>query len=301
LEGHLKYKGKSVFVTGASGFLGQSLVECLLEQDAKVSVLLRPGSEEIVSFKDDVRHFIGDLSDKEVLQKALRQGKPDYVFHLAAFGVDQPFGDFEAYIRTNILGTANLLEVASKLPLEKFIYVGTCGDEIDSPYGWSKLCARQLAMLFSKNENLPLVVARPFQVYGHRQSQKHIISHILKNAMSGSPIRMTLGEQKRDFIFVSDLIDGLLLCGSVEDCTNEVVDLGTGVGTSIRDIATKIVSLTDSNSKLEFGAIPYRKGENMNLTADLKNAKRLLNWNSNIDLNAGLKKIIAFKKKEFIA
>tara|TARA_B100000401_G_C52655461_1_gene647592 strand:- start:448 stop:909 length:462 start_codon:yes stop_codon:yes gene_type:complete len=147
-----------------------------------------------------------------------------------------------------------------------------------------------------KTEGLPVVTLRLFLVYGERQKTDRFLPFVIKSCLKNEKFPTSWGEQIRDFCYVSDIIDGIVIALREEKCNGKVINLASGVPISIREVVDKIVKNV-GNGKPQFGEIKYRPQENMKLYADIEKAKKLLNWEPKVKLETGLIKTIKYYRK----
>jgi nucleoside-diphosphate-sugar epimerase len=138
----------------------------------------------------------------------------------------------------------------------------------------------------------PVVVARPFNAYGPGQDQRALIPSAIRAALIGEDFPITPGEQRRDFIFVTDVIDGLLEVATAHGIEGKSLDLGTGHATSVRDVVERVFSLCGGGGKPQVGALAYRPGVIWELVADADRTEQLTGWRAKIGLEEGLKATI---------
>jgi len=250
-----------VLVTGADGFIGSHLVERLVRQVARVRALAAYNSFNSWGWLDDstclddIDVVSGDIRDASFCRH-LVEGV-DVVFHLAAL-IAIPFS-YRApgsYVETNIGGTLNLCEAARAAGVQRFIHTSTSEvygtaqyvpiDErhplnAQSPYSATKIGADAIALSFFRSFNLPVVVARPFNTYGPRQSARAVIPTIISQLASGVE-RIQIGDltPTRDFTFVEDTCDGFVALADMEGGAGEVYNIGSGHEIAIGDLVSLI-------------------------------------------------------------
>ena len=259
---------KKILVTGADGFIGSHLVESLIEQGNHVVALAQYNSfgswgwlEEIEENKN-LEIVAGDIRDPFFCRTIVK--KVDIVYHLAALiGIPYSYTAPETYVATNISGTLNICQACLDLGIEKIIHTSTSEvygsanyvpiDEKhpiqpQSPYSASKIGADAMAMSFYNSFELPLVIARPFNTYGPRQSARAIIPTIISQIKSGKKA-IKLGDvtPTRDFNYVKDTCDGFILLGTENNAIGKSVNIGSNSEHSILDTFKLIKELMGSN------------------------------------------------------
>ncbi len=311
---------KKILITGGCGFIGSHLTEYLLNKNYNVVVFDRYNSEnslgnlEQSKYKKDIEFILGDIRDYDSVNRSLKN--IDVCFHLAALiGIPYSYISPLAYIKTNIEGTYNILEASRNNDLHKLILTSTSEiygtaqyepiDELhpqsaQSPYASSKLAADSLAISYYKSFNLPLKIARPFNVFGPRQSLRAviptIISQVLKNK---NEIKLGNLITKRDFTYVQDTCEAFYEIMKIKENDGEVFNIGTNSHYSIEEIAIKIMSI--SNKKLNIKSESLRKrpdkSEVYNLICNNSKLKNISSWNNAVNFDEGLLRTINWFKK----
>jgi dTDP-glucose 4,6-dehydratase len=299
------WSGRRVLVTGANGFIGSRLSRQLVEAGAAVWAGIFPDEipECIHELPSNVTRIPLDMREPESVKVAVSRCRPDIVFHLAAVGVTTPNIDPRLAMWTNTGGAIALLGALSARAVERVVLVGTSyeygarsateGLDPFNFYAASKAAAWAFGRAFWRVHGLPVIFARPFQVYGPRQSPRNLIPAAIQAALAGDDFRMTPGEQARDFIFVEDVVEGLLASATAPGIEGESVDLGTGTTCSIYTAVRAIWAMTDAQGEILTGALPYRPAEVMQLGADADRTARLIGWRAGTPLEEGLRRTIA--------
>jgi len=296
---------RKILVTGGAGFIGSHLVDALLSLGKEVVALDNLSTGENLSSR--VKLMKGDIRDIRQVVEATKD--IDLVFHVAAnangtVSVNNPQFDFE----TNALGTFNLLDAALQAKVKRFVYVSSAsvygipqhfpiGEEHPTkpfiPYGASKLAGEIFCRAFFHTYKLPVVIGRPFCVYGPRENPKLAlveISRYLRWHLNHKPIQIVgdLERKTRDFVYVSDVIQGLLL---IADCASvgEVFNLGSGEEISIRGLIDIISSITGRQPIIN--VISDITEDTYRLVGDISKIKSL-GYTPSISLPDGVKHLV---------
>jgi UDP-glucose 4-epimerase len=306
------WSNRRVLVTGGTGFLGQHLTRRLVELGAKVTVALRRGEDPalIAALPAEADHGDGDVRDESAVQDLVGAVEPETVFHLAAVGVTDPFIAEEMALAVNLYGTLHVLRAATRRGVKRVVAVGTSyeygegsaagGLDPGNVYAASKVATWAFCRMYHRAHGTPVVVARPFNVYGPGQDERALIPSAIRAALNGQDFSTTPGEQRRDFIYIDDVIEGFLALATTGGIDGESLDLGTGQATPVRDVVERIFALTASRSaglttgrgRPQIGALPYRPGVVWELTADAARTAQLTGWRARIGLDEGLQSTI---------
>jgi len=310
------YKNLRVFVTGAGGFIGSHLVEALVRAGAKVRPLVRYTSrgswgnlEQLTpEVRDSLDVVLGDIRDAQFIRNHARDC--DVIFHLAALiGIPYSYEASDSYIDTNLRGTLNILQAARELEVPRTVITSTSEvygtarytpiDEAhplqaQSPYSASKIAADKLAESYHLSFALPVVTVRPFNTYGPRQSSRAVIPTIVSQLLAGTEtLRLGSVDPVRDLLYVEDTVRGFLGAGVAEQAIGQVINLGTGHGISIGDLARAIMSIVGREVPIVEDAERVRPeaSEVRLLVAKFDVAKKVLGWEPRVALAEGLKKV----------
>ena len=311
---------KKILITGAGGFIGSHLTEFCVRQGVHVRAFVRYNSRNHWGWLEGspllkkVEVVTGDIRDYDSVFHAMKGCEG--VFHLAALiGIPYSYVSPQAYIRTNVEGTYNILQSAKELGTKNVIITSTSETygtaqyvPIDekhpavgqSPYAASKIAADQLAVSYYRSFGLPVRVVRPFNTYGPRQSARAVIPTIIMQLLAGSR-SLKLGNMTptRDFTYVEDTARGFWEIAQAKEFLGQAVNLGTGTEISIRDLALKIAGLLDK--KIRVVQEPQRargaRTEVERLCCDNAKIKTYTRWNADHDLDKGLGKTIDWMRR----
>jgi len=310
----VNWSGKKVLVTGAGGFIGSHLTEHLVRSGARTRALVRYNSSGSCGWLDkspckkEIEIIAGDIRDLDIVQRAVHQ--VETVFHLAALiGIPYSYHAPISYVRTNVEGTANVLQAALDADVSLVVHTSTSEvygtaryvpiDEAhplqaQSPYSASKIGADKLAEAFHLSFHLPVAIIRPFNTYGPRQSARAIIPTIIIQALTNPAVSLGNLEPLRDLTYVEDTVDGFIKMAQSSEAVGQVTNIGSGQEISIKDLAKTILQLMDKNIPVirDEQRIRPEGSEVERLCADTRKAQRILDWRPQNNLKQGLMKTI---------
>tara|TARA_B100000029_G_scaffold510731_1_gene602912 strand:+ start:4321 stop:5271 length:951 start_codon:yes stop_codon:yes gene_type:complete len=298
------------FVTGGMGFLGAHLVSGLLRQGHHVHVFDQGLASTIDNSSPEGCVIVrGDLLDANSIRAAVSAANPDVVFHLAAVvNLDRSLDIADACMRVNVLGTLNLLRALEEHSLESFVLpssVEVYGNGAipfseeqaaapPSPYAVSKLAAEQLALSLYRSKGFPAVVVRIATAYGPGQPNHRLIPSLIGAFSRGERPALSNPDLSRDFLYVEDVVEGLLLAAECQTGFGEVINLGDEQTHTIKQVAETVRNLMMVDLAPRYGAMPARANEARVWASSNEKARKLLGWTPRTILREGLKKTISW-------
>ena len=309
----MNWTDKKVLVTGAGGFIGSHLCERLVAVGAEVRAFVRynsRGDEGALAWllpqvRERIEVVAGDLRDGQAVRRAAHE--VDTIFHLGAL-IAIPYSYLHPYevVETNVMGSLNVLQAARDEEVRRLVQVsssevyGTAQYvpiseshplQAQSPYSASKIGADMLATSFYCSYDLPVVLARPFNTYGPRQSARAVVPTIITQVLTQLEIRLGSMYPTRDLTYVSDIVDGFLRLAMCDEAIGRVVNLGSNLEVSIGDLADRIIAIVGRDVRIAFDPIRIRpsKSEIEQLWCDNRQAKELLRWEPQVSLDDGLR------------
>ncbi|MBU1122251.1 MAG: NAD-dependent 4,6-dehydratase LegB [Candidatus Omnitrophota bacterium] len=313
----MEIKNKKVLVTGADGFIGSHLIEQLLREECEVRAFTYYNSFNLWGWLDSfskeklgqIEIFAGDIRDSNRVRQAV--SGVDIIFHLAAIvGIPYSYYSPESYIDTNIKGTLNILQSAMASKVEKVMVTSTSEvygtaryvpiDEKhprqgQSPYSATKIGADNMAESFYRSFDLPVVIARPFNTYGPRQSARAVIPTIITQLLSGSEkIRLGSLFPTRDLVFVKDVAEGFVRIAESDKVIGEEINIATQMEISIKDLAQKLIDIINPRAKIDIDdqRIRPRNSEVERLLGSNSKIIKLTNWRPKYSLEEGLRETV---------
>ncbi len=318
----MELSDKRVLVTGGDGFIGSHLVERVLAEGARVRALVCYNSLNTWGWLDtfpaatlsQIEVVSGDIRDAGNLDDAVRGC--DVVFHLAAL-IAIPFSYHapEAYVDTNIRGTLNVLQAVRRHQVARLLVTSTSEvygtaqyvpiDEKhpyqgQSPYSATKIGADRLTEAFHRSFGLPVIIARPFNTFGPRQSARAVIPTIITQLLSGAPsLRLGNLEPTRDFVFVKDTVEGMIALARCDAAVGEEVNIATGVEISVRRLAEELIRQINPAARLEQEASRKRPKDSEvdRLLGSNQRLHALTGWQPRSNFADGLAETIAWLRQ----
>lgn len=300
-ENHSVLKAKKILITGATGFLGSHLLPALIEKGYNIVILKRSFSNiwRIQNVLSQIKSY--DI-DKVSIKKIFDENKIGGIIHLATDYGRKNDNNIIQMIRANIELPAHLLDLGIKNKIIFFINTHTFWNSKYSLYSAMKNSFIEIAKYFSANFNVKFINMKIEHMYGEKDEYSKFIPFVIKNILEDKKIKVTKGEQKRDFIYVNDVADAYLkVLNNLGNLNNNFIEfeIGTGESISLRDLLSKIEEVINkkANKNIKWGAIPYKKNEIFDSKANIEKAKNILGWYPNYDISNGLKRTINWYKK----
>ena len=313
----------NLLITGGAGFIGSTLADKLLKIESN-NVIVIDNFNDYYSPKlkeKNIKHnldnkkyklYRGDICDKSLLSRIFNESKIDIVVHIAASAgvrpsIDKPLD----YIKNNIEGTVNILEVMKKNNVKKIVFAssssiyGNCKEEVFSedlkvsepisPYAASKSACEQFLYTYSKLYNIQVIALRFFTVFGPRQRPDLAIRKFIDLIKENKPIPVYGdGTTIRDYTYVDDIVDGIIGAIKYNDTQYEIINLGGGAPVSLNQMIETIEKALNKKAKIE--RLPMQPGDVNKTVASITKAKKLLNYNPKTSFENGIIKFIEWEK-----
>ena len=298
----------TLLVIGGTGFIGHHLIRVAQFKGWQTtSVSLNSPSEE--RFVDGVRYLHFDMTDDNLVKKYLVEDF-NYVVNLGGYINHQLFQEGgRDLIETHFTALQNLLEFLPRHKLKRFVQIGS-SDEYGnasapqresmrenpiSPYSLGKTSATHFLQMLHRTEGFPAVILRLFLTYGPGQDEGRFLPLIIRGCLDNNEFSTSAGEQLRDFCYVEDTVQAILLALITNKAVGEVINVASGEAVSIQTMIDKVCEFT-SSGKPQYGEVPYRNGENMALYANVEKAEKYLQWKPKTKLDQGLQETIDWYK-----
>lgn len=302
---------RRAIVTGAGGFVGACLARRLLEDGHAVELWLRPGGSawRIEALSGDAAIAEVDLTDHDALTAALRRGRPEWVFHLAAHGAYSWQTDLRRIMEVNATATATLAEAAVAAGCEALVHAGSSSeygfkdhppleDELPEPnsaYAVGKAAATAYCRWLAKREGALVRTLRLYSVYGPWEASGRLIPTLVALGLEGRLPPLVAPDVARDFVFVEDVCDAFVR--AAEDRTGDlagIYNVGSGSQTTLRELVDVARSALSIDAEPEWGSMEARSWDTATWVSDPTKIARELGWETRTSLRSGLRATAAW-------
>lgn len=309
-------KKSRILITGANGFIGANLVRrAIKNKDNEVHVITREGSnlwrlENILPNERFFRHQ-ADISDLAQLREIFQETQPDFIYHTAAYGGLPSQKDKLDMIKTNIIGTVNLLEASLETDYTYFINTGSSSEygekkspmkesdllEPNSEYGVTKSAATLYCRNFSQKNRKPIVTLRLFSVYGYFEDRRRLFPEVTLSRLNNMRLVIGKPDSVRDFIFIEDVLDAYEKFTEIgEVFYGEIFNIGSGEQHSVGEVVTEISKICGNEAETTRDKSRERDYDSLNWVADIKKIKEL-GWSQKFSFHEGIEANIRWFKE----
>jgi nucleoside-diphosphate-sugar epimerase len=307
---------EKILVTGGTGFIGQHLLRTLVAANHQPVAVARDQAK-IASLSSDLKNQVrwieSDLLNHAATREVIESEKPTVIFHLAATrGRANDEQAMAACTELNVDATVELFESAQSANVERVIILGSADEygaqagpfkeDFDlkptSAYAISKAEATRAAQAMHAANGFPVVVLRPFTVYGPQQPRVMFVANAVECAVNGLEFEMTAGAQKRDLVYVDDAVRAMIAAAKASDVDGKVINIGSGDAISLREVARLIWQISESDAPLRVGAREAATDEIHDTWADITRARQLLDWEPRVGLKDGLRLMIEWAREQ---
>lgn len=302
---------KRVILTGGTGFVGANLARRLLRDGHEVHLLVRGGHAawRIEAIRADVRLHEADLCDEEALARAVADIRPDWVFHLAAYGAYSWQTDLRRTVQTNVVGTVALVEACLKAGFEAFVHTGSSSEygfkdhapsetealEPNSHYAVAKASATLFCRHTAQGRGVRLPTLRLYSVYGPYEDPARLMPTLIRQGLKGTLPPLVNPETARDFVYAEDVCEAYLLAASRPGQEpGAVYNVGTGVQTTLREVVGVARRAMDIRAEPAWGSMPPRQWDTGVWVADSRKIREALGWRPRHTFEEGFRETVAW-------
>ena len=304
----MKSKKKKILIIGGTGFIGYYLSKRCLKKNWDVTSIStkKPKNNRFIK---EVKYILCDITKKSLLKKRIKENY-DFVVNLGGY-VDHS-NKIKTY-KSHYVGCKNLADFFIKKKLTTFVQMGSSIEngnqkspqavaklsnfaKIKSVYGKAKLKSSIYLLNLFKKKNFPIVIFRLYLVYGPGQDINRFLPIIINGCLNNETFATSHGKQKRDFIFIDDVINAIIKSLVIKNSIGKILNLGTGKPQKLVQIINKIIKMC-KGGEANFGKVLIRTDEILNLYPDINYTKSILNWTPKIDFKNGLIKTVKFYKR----
>jgi UDP-glucose 4-epimerase len=299
-----QFSGVKVLVTGATGFIGSHLCAALRRMGAEVHAVSRG-----LHAGGELRWWQADLTDIGAIRKLLTDICPEILFHLSGHVTAAPALEFAlSTFDSHVISTVRLLTAATEIGCKRVVLTasltepqGSASKIIpSSPYAAAKWTSCAYGRMFHALYKTPVTIVRPFMAYGPMQNAQKIIPYVTLSLLRGETPRLGSGRWQADWIYIDDVIEGILAAACLPGVEGSTIDLGSGIMIPVREVVDQVVTLVGSSIKPSFGALPDRPAEELRV-ADLVYAQDKITWKPTTSLEKGLAQTIAWYRGQLLS
>ncbi len=300
-----QFETQRVLVTGASGFIGKHLCARLIGEGAAVHAVSRRSEP---SASAGLNWWKCDVTDVDQVRSLFAETRPEVIYHLASFVSGSR--DLEAVLPTfhsNLVSTVNLLALATELGCRRIVLAGSMEEPRPdekaavpgSPYAAAKMAGSAYARMFHALYRTPVVIAKIFMVYGPGQGDlRKLVPYVTLSLLRGEAPKLSSGTRPVDWIYVDDVVEGLLASASAPGLEGETVELGSGSMATVREVVEMLVGLNGSRVQPVFGGIEDRPFEQVR-TADIAATYAQMSWRPETGLEEGLRQTVEWYGRRY--
>jgi UDP-glucose 4-epimerase len=304
---------RRVLLTGAGGFIGANLARRLLADGHDLHLLLRPGHQrwrlEAIAEAATVHH--GDIRIAEEVRAAMERIRPDWIFHLAAYGAYPAQRDLEQAAATNVVGTLNLSQAALAVGFEAFVNAGSSSEygfkdrppaedawlDPNSAYAATKAGATILLRHLALEHRVRITTLRLYSIYGPWEEPSRLLPNLVVLGLDGELPPLVSPDIARDFVYVDDCCDAFLLAALSSRQPGSVYNVGSGIQTTIREAVAAARTVLNIAAEPSWGSMEQRSWDTKSWVADSRLIREELGWEPRTTLAEGIESTAAWFRR----
>jgi len=299
-----QFSGVKVLVTGARGFIGSHLCDALRRMGAEVHAVSRG-----LHSGGELRWWQANLTDIGTVRKLLTDIRPEILFHLSGHVTAAPNLEFAlSTFDSHVVSTVRLLTAATEIGCKRVLLTasltepqGSASKVVpSSPYAAAKWTSCAYGRMFHALYQTPVTIVRPFMAYGPMQNAQKIIPYVTLSLLRGETPKLASGQWQADWIYIDDVIEGILAAACLPGVEGSTIDLGSGIMIPVREVVDQVVTLVGTSIKPAFGGLPDRPAEELRV-ADLVYAQDKIGWKPTTSLEKGLAQTIAWYRGQLLS
>ena len=302
-----KIKNKKILIAGGTGFIGSHLVKRCSQLGLKVTSLSLKKRKKNYKLKN-VKYIYSNFANTVSFKKKIKSNF-DYIVNLGGYIDHSTIQKKKKIILKNhFYSTVNLISLNNK-KLKRYIHIGTSDEygfnkspvkeiyktQPKSYYALAKSMSTNLLMALFKENKFPVTILRLFLVYGPKQKKDRLIPYVISNSIKNRSIYLSRGNQLRDFSYVDNIIDAIILCLRNKKSVGQIFNIGSAQPISVKEMVNKIIKTT-GRGKAKFNYLKTKRKQNLKLYPSINKIKKMLGWKPKILLDEGLKRTIDFYK-----
>jgi nucleoside-diphosphate-sugar epimerase len=301
-------------VTGASGFVGANLARRLLRDGHDVHLLLRPEYQpwRVRAIADRVQLHETDITNADAVRRMMQSARPDYVFHLAAFGAYSHQRDLDRMVATNIVGTARLLDAAVEAGVKAFIHSGSSSEyglkktaareddrlEPNSDYAVTKGAATHYCRHVAVSRDFNAITLRLYSIYGRWEAPTRLVPVLLTHALRGEWPPLTPPSTARDFVHVDDAVEAMLAVAAAPSVPRGAIyNVCSGVQTTLADLVETVRDLLAIEAEPRWSTMPPRDWDTDRWVGSPEAIAQAVGWRATTPLREGLSRTLAWMRE----
>jgi nucleoside-diphosphate-sugar epimerase len=304
---------KRVLVTGATGFVGANLARRLLRDGHEVHLLVRHGHQSwrIDEIRPHFRLHEADLGDSDTLSALVGRMRPDWVFHLAAYGAYSSQTELPCMVQTNIVATMNLVEACLKTGFEAFINTGSSSEyglkdhppaetewlEPNSGYAVTKASATMYCRYIARTRHVPLTTLRLYSIFGPYEEPTRLMPTLIEHGLRGELPPLVNPEIARDFVYTEDINDAYMLAAMTPGQEHGAVyNAGSGRQTTLREVVDVARRVLGINMEPHWDSMPARLWDTTVWVADNQRIRTALGWRPRHTFEDGFRRMVEWTR-----